>query len=58
MALHVYVFLFVFFLLSLARLGRLCWLPLHPSHFKAGAVRTTVYRLLKPRTPLDCRSCV
>jgi hypothetical protein len=57
MALHVYVFLFVFFLLWLARLGRLCWLPLHPSHFKAGAVRTTVHRLLKPRTPLDCPSC-
>lgn len=57
MSLHVFVFLFVFCLmLGLARLGRL-WLPLQPSHFKAGAVRTTVHRLLKPRTPLDCPAC-
>jgi IS1 family transposase len=58
MALYVFLFLLVFFLLlCLALLWRLCWLPLQPSHFKAGAVRTTVQRLLKPRTPLDCPSC-
>jgi hypothetical protein len=58
MALHVYVFLFVCFLLfSLARLGRRCWLPLQPSRFKARAVRTTVHRLLKPRFPDDCPAC-
>ena len=58
MTFYVFVFLFVFcLLLSLARPGRLCWLPLQPSDFKARAVRTTVHRLLKPRTPLDCPAC-
>jgi transposase-like protein len=58
MALHVFVFLLVFFLiLFLVRLWRFSWLPLQPSHFKAGAVRTMVHRLLKPRTPRDCPSC-
>jgi transposase-like protein len=58
MALQVYTFLFVFFLLLwLARLGRHCWLPLQPSHFKARAVRTTLQRLLKPRCPDDCPAC-
>ena len=55
---HVFLFLLVVcLLLSLARLGRLCWLLLQPSHFKAGAVRTKVHRLLKPRTPDDCPAC-
>ncbi len=58
MSLHVFVFLLMFCLmLGLALLWRLCWLPLQPSHLKAGAVRTTVHRLLKPRTPLDCPAC-
>jgi IS1 family transposase len=58
MALHVFLFLLVFFLiLFLVLLWRFYWLHLQPSHFKAGAVRTTVQRLLKPRTPLDCPSC-
>jgi len=58
MTFHVFVFLFVFcLLLSLALLWRLGWLPLQPSHFKARAVRTTVHRLLRPRTPLDCPAC-
>jgi hypothetical protein len=58
MVLAVFVFLLVVcLLLSLARLWRLSRNYLHPSHFKAGAVRTTVHRLLKPRTPLDCPSC-
>src|SRR5215470_14689877 len=58
MALHVLLFLLVFFLIPfLVLLWRFYWPPLQPSHFKAGAVRTTVCRLLKPRTPLDCPSC-
>jgi hypothetical protein len=55
---HIVVFLLVVcLLLSLTLLWRLCWLHLQPSCFKAGAVRTTVQRLLKPRTPLDCPFC-
>jgi hypothetical protein len=55
---HIVVFLLVVcLLLSLTLLWRLCWLHLQPSYFKAGAVRTTVQRLLKPRTPLDCPFC-
>jgi IS1 family transposase len=58
MTFHIVVFLLVLFLLlSLALLWRLCWLPLLPSPSQARAVRTTVQRLLKPRTPLDCPSC-
>jgi hypothetical protein len=58
MALHVFVFLLaVCLLLSLALLWRLDWFPLRPSSSQAGAVRNTVHRLLKPRTPLDCPSC-
>ncbi len=58
MALHLFVFLLVFFLiLFLVLLWRFYWLHLQPSPFKAGVVRTTVHRLLKPRTPLDCPSC-
>jgi IS1 family transposase len=58
MALHVYVFLLVVcLLLSLALLWRLCWLPLRPSSSPGGAKRSTLHRLLKPRTPLDCPSC-
>jgi len=55
MAFQFDVFLLIFFLiLSLAWFWRHGWLPLQPSHFKTGAVRTTVHRLLKPRTPDDC----
>ncbi len=58
MTFHIVVFLLVLFLiLSLALLWRLCWLLLLPSPSQARAVRTTVQRLLKPRTPLDCPSC-
>ncbi len=58
MALHVYVFLLVVcLLLSLALLWRLCWLPLRPSSSPGGAKHSTLHRLLKPRTPLDCPSC-
>jgi transposase-like protein len=58
MTLYVFLFLLVFFLiLTLARLWHLYW-PHHNSHHsKAAAMRTTVQRLLKPRTPLDCPAC-
>jgi hypothetical protein len=57
-AFHVYVFLLVVCLLfSLARLGRLCWCHLQPSHSRGGAIHSTAQRLLKPRTPLDCPDC-
>jgi IS1 family transposase len=54
MAVQVFLFLLVFSLALLWRLGRL---HRQPSHSKTGAVRTTVQRLLKPRSPLDCPSC-
>jgi hypothetical protein len=58
LAFQVFLFLLVFFLLlGLTRLGHLS-LPHHqPSNSKAGTIRTTVHRLLKPRTPLDCPVC-
>jgi IS1 family transposase len=56
MGLHVFLFLLAFFLiLGLALLWRLDWFPLRPS--RGGAKRTTLQRLLKPRTPLDCPAC-
>jgi hypothetical protein len=58
MALHAFVFLLVVsLLLSLARLGRLCWFALRPSSSRGGAKRTTLHRLLKPRCPDDCPAC-
>ena len=58
MTIQVFVFLRVFlFLLTLALLWCLCWLPHQPSHSQAGSRRTLVHRLLKPRTPLDCPLC-
>jgi len=58
MAFQFDVFLLIFFLiLSLAWFWCHGWLPLQPSHFKTAAVRTTVHRLLKPRTPDDCPLC-
>src|SRR6266487_4792223 len=58
MALHVFLFLLVFFLiLSLALLCRLSWPHLQLSHPQAGSRRALVHRLLKPRTPLDCPVC-
>jgi hypothetical protein len=56
MVLHVFVFLLVVcLLLSLARLGRHDWLHLRPSSSRGGAKRSTLHRLLKPRSPDDCR---
>jgi hypothetical protein len=40
-----------------ARLGRLCWFHLRPSSSRGGAKRTTLHRLLKPRSPDDCPAC-
>jgi IS1 family transposase/transposase-like protein len=58
MTFHVFVFLLsVCLLLSLARLGRLGWLPLQPSHSAVASRHSPIHRLLKPRTPLDCPSC-
>jgi len=58
MAFQVFVFLLVFlFLLSLALLWRLGWLPLQLSHSAVASRRSPVHRLLKPRTPLDCPAC-
>jgi len=58
MAIQVFVFLLVFFLiLSLALLWRLSWLHHYPSPSQAGRRRTLFQRLLKPRTPLDCPLC-
>jgi hypothetical protein len=58
MVLHVFVFLLVVcLLLSLARLGRHDWLHLRPSSSRGGAKRSTLHRLLKPRSPDDCPAC-
>ena len=57
MAVHVFLFLLVLCLLCLALLWCLDWLHRQPSSSKTGAVRTTVQRLLKPRSPLDCPAC-
>src|SRR5260370_25130944 len=55
MALLIFLFLLVFcLLLTLARLGRLGWLPLQPSHSAVASRRNPVHRLLKPRGPDDC----
>jgi hypothetical protein len=58
MALHVFVFLLVFCLLfSLARLGRLDRFHLRPFFSRGEAKRSSLPRLLKPRTPDDCPAC-
>jgi hypothetical protein len=58
MALQVFVLLLVVcFLLCLALRWRLGWFPLRTSSSKGGARRTTVQRLLKPRSPADCPAC-
>ena len=59
MTVHVFVFLLVSFLLfSPSLLWHLCWLHHDPAPTRAAAkVRTTLHRLLKPRTPDDCPAC-
>jgi hypothetical protein len=57
MNLHVFLLMFLF-MLALAQLYHLSW-PHHCSpHSRAAAkMRTTVQRLLKPRSPHDCPAC-
>ncbi len=50
----IHLFLLI---LYLARLSHLCWPPHCPLHSRAVRVSTTVQRLLKPRSPLDCPAC-
>jgi IS1 family transposase/transposase-like protein len=59
MAFHVFLFLLVSFLRPcLLRLWSLCWPHPGPGQSRAVAkMRTTLQRLLKPRTPLDCPVC-
>jgi hypothetical protein len=58
MSLHMFAFLLVVCLpLSLALLWCLDWLRLRPSCSRGGAKRSTLLRLLKPRTPDDCPAC-
>jgi transposase-like protein len=58
MTFHVFVLLLLSFLmLLLAQLCHLYWTHHPPSQAKAEAMRTTVQRLLRPRTPLDCPAC-
>ena len=60
MALHVFMFvllLVVCLLLSLVLLWRLDWFPLRPSSSQGAAKRSSLPRLLKPRTPDDCPAC-
>jgi hypothetical protein len=58
MSVHVSIFLLVVGpLLSLALLWHLCWFPLRSSSSRGGTKRSTLHRLLKPRTPDDCPAC-
>jgi hypothetical protein len=58
MSLHVFVFLLIVcLLLSLTLFRRLDWFRLRPSSSPGGAKRTTLHRLLKPRSPDDCPAC-
>src|SRR6266702_6030857 len=58
MALHVFMFLLVVFLiLTLTLLWRLDWFQLRPFSSRGEAKRTTLQRLLKPRSPHDCPAC-
>ncbi len=58
MVLHVFVCLLVVcLLLSLVLLWRHDWPNLRPSSPRGGAKRSSLPRLLKPRTPDDCPAC-
>jgi IS1 family transposase len=56
---NVHVFLLVFLLIfSLGLLCSLCWPHHSPVQLRAAAkMRTTLLRLLKPRSPHDCPAC-
>ena len=58
MSLHVFVFLLVICLLFfLALLWRLDRFPFWPSPSAVASRRSTLHRLLKPRSPDDCPAC-
>jgi len=58
MSVHVYVFLLVVcLLLFLALLWRFDWFHLRASAPRGGAKRSTLQRLLRPRSPDDCPAC-
>src|SRR5512133_2319736 len=59
MNLHVFLLVFLcLFMLSLTQLYHLSWPHHGPPHSRATAkMRSTVQRLLKPRTPRDCPAC-
>ena len=58
MALHAFLFLLeVCLLFSLVLLWRLDWFHFRSSSSRGGAKRSTLHRLLKPRTPDDCPAC-
>jgi hypothetical protein len=58
MTFQIVVFLLMsFLLLFLALLWRFCWLLLQPCASRGRAKRSTLPRLLKPRTPDDCSAC-
>jgi hypothetical protein len=54
MAFHAFLF---FLVLCFAWLWHLYWLQQNHPHSKVGTIHTTIQRLLKPRTPLDCPAC-
>ena len=51
MVFHVFLF---FLILCLAWQWHHYWLHQNSPHSRVGAIHTTIQRLLKPRTPLDC----
>ena len=59
MAFHVFLFLLVTFLLfCLLQLWPFCWSHHGSAQSRTVAkMRSTLHRLLKPRTPLDCPAC-
>jgi IS1 family transposase len=56
-AVHMFLFLLVFMLLSLALLWCLDWLHLQTSSSRGEVIHSTVHRLLSPRSPDDCPAC-
>jgi len=60
MAFHVSVFVFllvVCLLLFLVLLWCLDWFAFRPSSSRGGTKRSTLHRMLKPRSPDDCPAC-
>ncbi len=57
MGLHVFLFLLLVCLLLFALLWGLDWFPLRSASSPDGAKRSTLHRLLQPRSPDDCPVC-